>query len=170
MTTDVVQCRKCKTPHHRTCWEYMGKCSTYACPGRASETLVAGAEEEIVFIGEAREEKNRVRAWMEQLADNRLMPMQRSCPKRGRYLLKFDRNGIAYKLEGRKGARGWKVWFHAHTKEPNAGAATVAMGIRRVDQEDGSMRLEPEREIDSYERLRGFFDACLATVDRLSRA
>ncbi len=26
-----VHCRRCKTPHHKDCWEYNGHCSTYAC-------------------------------------------------------------------------------------------------------------------------------------------
>jgi hypothetical protein len=26
-----VQCRRCHTPHHQECWEYLGKCSTYGC-------------------------------------------------------------------------------------------------------------------------------------------
>lgn len=29
-----VSCVKCKTRHHRDCWEYIGKCSTYACRSR----------------------------------------------------------------------------------------------------------------------------------------
>lgn len=28
---DVVFCRRCRTPHHRDCWEYYGACSTYGC-------------------------------------------------------------------------------------------------------------------------------------------
>ena len=28
---EIVCCRRCKTPHHRECWEYNGGCSTYAC-------------------------------------------------------------------------------------------------------------------------------------------
>jgi hypothetical protein len=28
---DLVFCSKCKTPHHRECWNYNGKCATYAC-------------------------------------------------------------------------------------------------------------------------------------------
>ncbi|HEX5102828.1 MAG TPA: RING finger protein, partial [Pirellulaceae bacterium] len=31
LTTDLVFCSACKTPHHRECWEYFGGCSTYAC-------------------------------------------------------------------------------------------------------------------------------------------
>lgn len=27
----IVHCKKCHTPHHRKCWEYAGKCSTYSC-------------------------------------------------------------------------------------------------------------------------------------------
>ena len=26
-----VQCRRCQTPHHQECWEYLGQCSTYGC-------------------------------------------------------------------------------------------------------------------------------------------
>ena len=32
--TDAVLCRRCKTPHHRDCWEYYGACSTYGCGER----------------------------------------------------------------------------------------------------------------------------------------
>lgn len=31
LVRDVVLCRRCKTPHHRDCWEYAGACSTYGC-------------------------------------------------------------------------------------------------------------------------------------------
>lgn len=27
----VVYCSKCKTPHHKDCWDYLGQCSTFAC-------------------------------------------------------------------------------------------------------------------------------------------
>lgn len=30
----VVRCAKCATPHHRECWEYLERCSTYACGER----------------------------------------------------------------------------------------------------------------------------------------
>jgi len=30
----LVRCENCKTPHHAECWNYMGRCSTYACKGR----------------------------------------------------------------------------------------------------------------------------------------
>jgi hypothetical protein len=26
-----VVCRRCGTPHHEDCWEFNGRCSTYAC-------------------------------------------------------------------------------------------------------------------------------------------
>ena len=32
----VVRCELCRTPHHRECWTYMGRCSTYACKGKRS--------------------------------------------------------------------------------------------------------------------------------------
>lgn len=28
---DKVECAKCRTPHHRDCWSYMEKCSTFGC-------------------------------------------------------------------------------------------------------------------------------------------
>jgi hypothetical protein len=28
---DLVFCRRCKTPHHRECWQYNGMCSVFAC-------------------------------------------------------------------------------------------------------------------------------------------
>ena len=31
VTTDMVFCRRCKTPHHGECWQYNGACSTYGC-------------------------------------------------------------------------------------------------------------------------------------------
>ena len=31
VTTDMVFCRRCKTPHHAECWQYTGACSTYGC-------------------------------------------------------------------------------------------------------------------------------------------
>ena len=34
LTHEVVFCVRCKTPHHRDCWEYSGGCSTYGCGGR----------------------------------------------------------------------------------------------------------------------------------------
>lgn len=29
----AVNCTSCGTPHHPECWQYMGRCSTYACTG-----------------------------------------------------------------------------------------------------------------------------------------
>jgi len=31
ITTDMVFCRRCKTPHHLDCWQYYGECSVYGC-------------------------------------------------------------------------------------------------------------------------------------------
>lgn len=33
---DIVHCEACRTPHHLQCWDYMGRCSTYACKGKRS--------------------------------------------------------------------------------------------------------------------------------------
>lgn len=29
----TVECERCQTPHHRDCWDYVGRCSTFACGG-----------------------------------------------------------------------------------------------------------------------------------------
>ena len=34
LTSDLVTCRSCRTPHHRECWQYFGGCATYACGGK----------------------------------------------------------------------------------------------------------------------------------------
>jgi hypothetical protein len=34
LTSDIVVCRRCNTPHHRDCWQYGGGCATYGCGGR----------------------------------------------------------------------------------------------------------------------------------------
>lgn len=31
MTSDVVHCASCRTPHHEECWRWTGECSTFAC-------------------------------------------------------------------------------------------------------------------------------------------
>jgi len=31
MTSQTVRCQTCRTPHHSECWQYLGRCSTYAC-------------------------------------------------------------------------------------------------------------------------------------------
>jgi hypothetical protein len=31
---DGGQCVRCRTPHHKDCWEYFGGCSVFACAGR----------------------------------------------------------------------------------------------------------------------------------------
>lgn len=36
MAAETVRCELCRTPHHVECWDYMGRCSTYACQGRRS--------------------------------------------------------------------------------------------------------------------------------------
>jgi hypothetical protein len=34
MKSRTVRCEACQTPHHRDCWKYLGRCSTYACKGK----------------------------------------------------------------------------------------------------------------------------------------
>ncbi len=31
LTEPVIRCRRCRAPHHRECWEYLGRCAVYGC-------------------------------------------------------------------------------------------------------------------------------------------
>lgn len=31
ISSDLVLCRSCQTPHHHDCWQYYGQCSTFGC-------------------------------------------------------------------------------------------------------------------------------------------
>ncbi len=31
LTSEIVLCRRCQTPHHADCWQFTGCCSTYGC-------------------------------------------------------------------------------------------------------------------------------------------
>jgi hypothetical protein len=34
LESDIVLCIRCRTPHHKGCWDYTGECATFACGGR----------------------------------------------------------------------------------------------------------------------------------------
>jgi hypothetical protein len=36
LTGDVVACVRCKTLHHKDCWDFNGVCSTYGCGSRSA--------------------------------------------------------------------------------------------------------------------------------------
>jgi len=44
---DVVECERCSTLHHRECWDYLGRCSTFGCEGRTSDEASAGAADNL---------------------------------------------------------------------------------------------------------------------------
>jgi hypothetical protein len=27
----IVRCKRCSSPHHQDCWQYLGRCATYGC-------------------------------------------------------------------------------------------------------------------------------------------
>ena len=33
----IVSCKKCHTPHHQDCWEFVGQCSIYACGSKSTK-------------------------------------------------------------------------------------------------------------------------------------
>ncbi len=48
---ELVFCRRCKTPHHRDCWQYNGCCTTFGCgekqflvPGQAESKTTTAAD------------------------------------------------------------------------------------------------------------------------------
>jgi hypothetical protein len=46
----LVYCSKCKTPHHKDCWDYLGQCSTFACK---SHICSSKAEKNSIQISES---------------------------------------------------------------------------------------------------------------------
>ena len=46
-------CPRCETPHHADCWEYTGKCSTYACGETAGAAPVAVVEVDGALVASA---------------------------------------------------------------------------------------------------------------------
>lgn len=41
---EIVECSKCTTLHHRDCWEFNGRCSTFACGSLSSRKAVLRSE------------------------------------------------------------------------------------------------------------------------------
>ena len=37
VSSQRVDCRQCRTPHHRECWDYIGKCSVFGCGSTRSK-------------------------------------------------------------------------------------------------------------------------------------
>ena len=37
LTEPVIRCRRCRAPHHRECWEYLGRCAVYGCEPRPGQ-------------------------------------------------------------------------------------------------------------------------------------
>jgi len=35
----LVRCERCRSPHHRECWEYLGSCATYGCDPKAGHRV-----------------------------------------------------------------------------------------------------------------------------------
>lgn len=31
LSEPLIRCRRCSAPHHRECWDYLGRCAVYAC-------------------------------------------------------------------------------------------------------------------------------------------
>ncbi len=46
ITDNMVFCQRCRTPHHRECWQYIGSCSTFGCQGTQFEVPVVAEEVE----------------------------------------------------------------------------------------------------------------------------
>lgn len=41
LTDPLVRCPRCRSPHHRQCWEYLGHCATYGCQPLPRRTRAA---------------------------------------------------------------------------------------------------------------------------------
>lgn len=50
ITSDVVYCGSCRTPHHKDCWEYFGSCSIFACGETRYEAAPKTVEDGVRFL------------------------------------------------------------------------------------------------------------------------
>lgn len=173
MKADIVACAKCRTPHHRACWKYNGKCTTFGCTTESYTDLrEPEKKDEILVIEDTRRkaDKNAVRQWIEEIADSyRDGPVQRETPKRGRLVLKLRRAGVKCTLEGKRTSRGWKIRFRARLTEKQVRKLRTFPGgdhpFLQSLEEDGSLALSPAETPDRKDRLQAFFDACLSVID-----
>jgi xanthosine utilization system XapX-like protein len=180
MTADLVACAKCGTLHHRSCWDYVGRCSTYACGCTRSATVGSeGAPEEVVEIrgGPGGTIPNSfLRQWMKEVAAERGWGEIRSLEKKHRHLeLDFTVGRLRCALVGRK--QGNHLEFRMRVALPSAedrvGAEAVLALHRnpslRRSMEDGRLELRPATTIGGPRRLRSFVADALEVVGDLAR-
>ncbi len=178
MREDLVACARCRTPHHRSCWNYVGRCSTYACGSTRSQDLREGPRaEEVLVIGPpegGRPGRKALREWMRALAARRGWGAVRSVARKGRHCqVDFGHRGLRCRLDGWSSADGLDFELTVELDTPEARARAEAApggaGVRRTLRAD-RLALEPEGAISSPEQLGRFADACLEVADAVAGA
>jgi hypothetical protein len=180
MTADLVACAKCRTIHHRSCWDYVGRCSTYACGCTRSATVgPEGAPEEVVEIrgGPGGTIPNSIlRHWMREVAAERGWGELRSLERKHRHLeVDFMVGRLRCAFSGRKqGSRlEFRIRVGLPAAEDRAGLEAVLAMHRnsslRRSIEDGRLELRPATSIAGPARLKSFVADALEVVGDLAR-
>lgn len=72
---EVVQCAACKTPVHKSCFEFNGKCGVFACGNKISTPMICGPCE-----ARHRDEQDPFRAYDALTYDYDYLRWRKSCP------------------------------------------------------------------------------------------
>ncbi len=175
----LVACERCGTLHHRACWDYVKRCSTYACGGTRAVPLGprSAPPAEVVEIRESRGRlrKKQLREWMRAVAEEHGWRRIRSRDRKGRrYEVTFQVGRMVCTLKGRKS--GDRFEFAVHAVLPTAAHVASAAGVslppryswidRQVEPDEATLR--PRTAIDGLPLLRGFVRGCREYLEAVS--
>jgi hypothetical protein len=180
MTVDLVACAKCRTLHHRSCWGYVGRCSTYACGcTRSAPAGPEGPPGEAVEVhgGPGGTVPNRVlRDWMRKVAVERGWGEVRALEKKKRHCeVGFKVGRLDCRFVGRKQGNFLDFQVRVELSGPGERASVEEYvgqvrtpSIRRTFSDQQAV-FSPARSVDSLARLRTFVDGALDLVGNLAR-
>jgi hypothetical protein len=181
---DLVACARCRTLHHRGCWDYVRRCSTYACGSVQMRSAVRAPEDGVVVFsepeggaGRRRSGRKAVREWLRAVAEEHRWGSVRSRERRHRHCeVTFAVGRLVCVLEGRKSGDEIKFLLRAtlpsEELRERARAARIPSRYewihRRVSSQE--LRLEPLTRIDGLPLLRGFVRGCLQHLEEIAGA
>jgi hypothetical protein len=179
MTGDVVACQRCRTPHHRTCWEYNRRCSTYGCGGTRSAPVgpPRPSQEEILDIrggGLGQLKRRFLRDWMVEVAEEQGLGNVRSREKKHRHCeASFQVDRLSCDFVGRKQGDRFEFVILAilPTFEARSAAESVSIpaSLRRQVVSGGRLELRPASPIDRLALLRTFVTESVAILWEIAR-
>ena len=179
LTTNIVTCSRCRTPHHRECWTYVGQCTTFGCGGSSHSRLERPRRTSEVVIRGDRNRRPReinsesLQGWMQEIADEHGWGTVRYSAGRGRRTrLSFQHRGMLCTFKGRWRRGRFHVRLDVRLNNPGALALNHWTGSRSpavLAEISGSrLRLVPRRSITGRGWLRRFISHALATVDEVA--